>query len=254
MLTNPIEEKIRILIVEDEALIAENLKLTLEDLGYQVAGTYYHFDEAWQAMQQNTYDLILLDINLGSTNAEENGIRLASLIQKTRDVPFIFLTAHQDKDTILQASQLKPSAYLIKPVTPAAVFAAVQIALDQSVQRPVVPPIAEPDFFFIKLGQQNYKLQWQQVYCMEASKNYVLVKMIGSRVAYPIRGTLSLVTTQLLPASLQSWFVRANRSTVLNWRYISSFSPTKIVCHQMSFENTRLSVSQLEALMKGVRP
>lgn len=246
------EEKINILIIEDEALIAENLKLTLEDLGYHVGGTYYHFEEARQAIEQSTHDLILLDINLGSLNSEENGLQLAALIRQTHQIPFIFLTAHQDKDTILQASQLKPSAYLIKPVNPAAVFAAVQLALDQSTRRSVVPAAAKPDFFFIKLGQHTHKLQWQQVYCMEASKNYVLLRVLGNRAAYPIRGTLSFVTTQLLPDSVQSWFVRANRSTVLNRQYISSFLPTKIVCNLTSFDNTRLSMAQLEELTREV--
>lgn len=244
-------DKINLLIIEDEALIAENLKLTLEDLGYQVDGTYYHYEEARQAIERGGADLILLDINLGSRNEGEDGLALAALIrQQLRPVPFIFVTAYQDKDAILKASQLRPSAYLIKPINAAAVFAAIQLAMDPSPARPATSSAVPPDYFFVKLGQQTHKLLWQQVYCLEASKNYVLLKTVGSRSAYPIRGTLSFVTSQLVPAWLQPRFIRINRSTVINKEYISSFSAQKIVCQHEPFENTRLSLRQLEELTK----
>ncbi len=244
-------DKIKLLIVEDEALIAENLKLILEDLGYQVDGTYYHYEEARQAIERGGADLLLLDINLGSRNKEENGLALAALIrQQPRFVPFIFVTAYQDKDAILKASQLRPSAYLIKPITTAAVFAAIQLAMDPSPVHPATPSAATPDYFFVKLGQQTHKLLWQQVYCMEASKNYVLLKTVGSRSAYPIRGTLSFVVNQLVPAWLQPNFIRINRSTVIHKDYINSFSAQKIICQHETFENTRLNLRQLEELIK----
>lgn len=241
--------KLKILIVEDEALIAENLKLTLEDLGYQVSGTYYHFEEARQAIQDTEADLVLLDINLGSTQADQTGLTLAALLQQTHPVPFIFLTAYQDKETILAASQLRPSAYLIKPVNPASVFAAIQMALAHQPSGALIQPPPQPDYFYIKLGNQTHRLLWQDVYCLEASKNYVLLRMLTRGLTYPIRGTLRFVLDNLVPSSLRDCFVRINRSIVLHKAYIESYTVDTIVCQSTSYENTRFTMGQLKALL-----
>ena len=86
----PMETKLRILIVEDKPLIAENLKLTLEDLGYEVVGPCYTFVDAVNTVLKADIDLALLDINLGGKHKEENGIALGQLLAQTRQLPFIF--------------------------------------------------------------------------------------------------------------------------------------------------------------------
>ena len=73
-------DKLTIQIVEDEALIAENLKYTLEDLGYRVIGVAYTYREAREALLTQRADLTLLDINLGSNAPDEDGLALARLM------------------------------------------------------------------------------------------------------------------------------------------------------------------------------
>ncbi len=224
-----------ILVVEDEALIAENLRLTLEDLGYEVPATCYTFAEARAALAAPLpADLVLLDLNLGSADAEQSGLALARQLRAQGGPPFIFLTAYSDLATIRQATQLQPSGYLIKPVGGPALFAAIQSALEYAATRqsapapaPATPP---PAFFFVKLGERTHKLHWTEVQRLEAGKNYVTLHLAGQRAGYPLRGSLTYVLDHLLPPALAGQFLRVNRRLALNVAAITSYDDEYLYC------------------------
>lgn len=231
--------RLRILVVEDEALIAENLRLTLEDLGYAVPATCYTFAEARAALAPAPLppaDLVLLDINLGSIDAEQSGLALARQLRAQGGPPFIFLTAYSDLATIRQATQLQPSGYLIKPVGGPALFAAIQSALEYAATRQPAPaptPAGAPPapaFFFVKLGERTHKLHWTEVQRLEAGKNYVTLHVAGQRAGYPLRGSLTYVLDQLLPPALAGQFLRVNRRLALNVTAITSYDDEYLYC------------------------
>lgn len=107
--------KARILIVEDETLIALSLSKDLKKFGYEVSGKATSFDDALKSVKQNEPDLILMDINLGKD--KKDGIDTAVAIKKIKDIPIIFVTAYSDKDTLLKikVNKVNPIAYLTKP-------------------------------------------------------------------------------------------------------------------------------------------
>jgi DNA-binding response OmpR family regulator len=246
------DANITLLIVEDEALIAENLRLSLEDLGYAVAATCYTYAEAQRAFQEHSPDLVLLDINLSSPNPDHNGLALAQQLGTT---PFIFLTAYSDLDTIRQATRLQPSGYLIKPVNAATLFAAIQTAIERTTTRQVAPwpvpsatPAAAPDFFFVKNGLHTVKLYWREVASLEAGKNYVTLRAPALRLSHAVRGSLSYVLDQLLPAALREQFIRVNRAAALNASFISSYDQDFVYCGEERYENGRTALKQLQEL------
>jgi CheY-like chemotaxis protein len=99
-------KKPRILVVEDEALVAENIKEFLESSGYRVSDVVYSGEEALQKMSGGRVDLILMDVRLAG---KMNGIETALLIHETLDkIPVIFLTAY--------AEELNPKIYNISPL------------------------------------------------------------------------------------------------------------------------------------------
>ena len=102
------ENELSILIVEDEALIAQTLRLMLDDFGLHVAGVCYDYEQALEAVRSAEYDLLLTDINLGEGQGVRSGFELVRAMQALRNVPFIFLTAYDDRDTIRQAASLRP--------------------------------------------------------------------------------------------------------------------------------------------------
>jgi len=249
-------DKLTIQIVEDEALIAENLKYTLEDLGYRVIGVAYTYGEAREALLTQRADLTLLDINLGSDVPTEDGLALARLMTQADARPFLFMTAYSDQATIREATGLRPVGYLIKPVNPAVLFAAIQTAIEGYLTAREDPPTVadlspEPDFFFVKVGKRTIKLRWQQVYRMTAEKNYVQIRTVDTTVDYYIRGTLHFVTQQLVPPNLQTLFWQVNRSTYVHHQYITGYDAGAVYCRTDRIENTRLPLRDLRGLLTG---
>ena len=101
----------RIQIVEDEFIIAEDLRGALEDIGHQVVGIAESYNEALEHFEANKADLVLLDINLEG-NAE--GIKLGKLLAEKR-IPFIYISAYIDAKTREAAERTKPHGFIVKP-------------------------------------------------------------------------------------------------------------------------------------------
>lgn len=118
--------KIKILIVEDEPLIAENISLYLDTNDFEVSGIAYDSEEALLQLSQNTPDAVILDINLES---EQDGIDIATYINNSYQLPFLFLTSYSDKNTLHRAKQVKPSGYLVKPFNEKTLLASLEIAI-----------------------------------------------------------------------------------------------------------------------------
>ncbi len=104
--------KTKILIVEDNVIVAEDLKTKLMSFGYEVTATAYSGEKALESINAQRPDIALMDIRLGRGM---NGIETASELKSEYDISVIYLTAHADDDTILQAKITEPYGYLIKP-------------------------------------------------------------------------------------------------------------------------------------------
>lgn len=118
------ENLMKILIVEDELIAAENLAETLQDLGYEVAGTVDSGEEAITATATLKPDLVLMDIML---QGQIDGVTAAATLRYL-NIPVIFMTAYGDKDTIVRAKVTEPHGYLVKPFKPQDLQATVEIA------------------------------------------------------------------------------------------------------------------------------
>lgn len=103
----------KILIVEDEAIPALNIKMTLKDQGYDIVDIAVTGEEAVELAGQTMPDLVLMDIALAG---EMDGIEAAGLILKQFKVPILYITAHADKDTVARAWETNPVGFLEKPV------------------------------------------------------------------------------------------------------------------------------------------
>ena len=118
--------KIRVLIVEDEVLIAKDIAIILEGIDYAVSGIAYDGTTALEQIRINTPDLALLDIQLGS---EPDGIQIAQIIQKEFDIPFIFLTSYATEMILEKAKRTNPMGYIVKPFTEKDLFSTIKIGL-----------------------------------------------------------------------------------------------------------------------------
>jgi DNA-binding NarL/FixJ family response regulator len=117
---------IRILIVEDEPLIAENIAMYLNNNDFSVSGIAYDFDEAVKELRFNPPDAVLLDINLES---DKDGIDIAKYLNAHHPLPFVFLTSYSDIALVERAKQTNPAGYLVKPFNERTLYTTLQIAL-----------------------------------------------------------------------------------------------------------------------------
>jgi AmiR/NasT family two-component response regulator len=118
----------RILVVEDERIVAADLQRMLTDLGYDAADCAASGADAMLRAQQRPPDVALMDIRLqGPLDGIETGARL----QAQFGASIIYLTAHADDATIERARRSEPAGYLLKPATAAALKAAIELALDR---------------------------------------------------------------------------------------------------------------------------
>jgi DNA-binding response OmpR family regulator len=102
----------KILIVEDESIVALEIKKVLNKLGFEVTATASNFTEALNSVSLNKPNIIFMDINL---NNSKDGIETTQEIQKISNIPIIYLTAYSDEETIYRAIKTNPISYLMKP-------------------------------------------------------------------------------------------------------------------------------------------
>lgn len=116
----------RIFIVEDEAIVADDIRQTLTALGYGIAGSAKSGESALEKIGETHPDLILMDIHLAGSL---DGIDTAAKVHAASGTPVIFLTAYADKTLLNRARMTEPYGYLIKPYDERALQSAIEIAL-----------------------------------------------------------------------------------------------------------------------------
>lgn len=116
----------KILIVEDERILALGLKKKLQKLGFNVTNTVSSGEDAVKSVKENKPDLILMDIVL---QGEIDGIDAAKMIINMHNIPIIYLTAYADDETIERAVKTYPYGYLMKPYKERELKANIEMAL-----------------------------------------------------------------------------------------------------------------------------
>lgn len=207
----------RILIVEDEFIIAEHLRCILERLGHEVVGTADQATEALQLLRglQVAPTLALLDITL---RGELDGIDLAGRLRAEFGVPFIFVTSLTDAATVARAKQARPLAYLVKPFDEQEVFVTLEMAL-ADVPEPKNAPLTAPSSLFVRDGKQLVRVQFADLCWLEADGNYTTLHT-GAGTRYTAVASLKQVEERL-PADdflriHKSYIVALSRITALD--------------------------------------
>ena len=108
------DKPLRILVVEDEAIVARDIRLQLAELGYEAVGQARHGEQALQLAERLQPDLVLMDVQLAGPM---DGITAAELIRRRLGLPVVFLTAFTGDDTLDRAKLTDPFGYIVKPFT-----------------------------------------------------------------------------------------------------------------------------------------
>lgn len=115
-----------ILIVEDEVIVAEDVRRRLEEMGYTVAGVVARGDQALAQVRRTHPDLILMDIGLKGT---VDGIEAAKMVLDEEDIPIVFASAYSDDATLRRAKTIDPFGFVLKPFDERELRTAIEIGL-----------------------------------------------------------------------------------------------------------------------------
>ena len=118
--------KKKILIVEDESIIAEDISDSLISLGYRITGMVYSGEEAIGAAAKCRPDLVLMDVNL---QGEIDGITAAAEIRSRFQIPVVYLIVYADENTLRRVNATKPFGYIVKPFEEKNLHTTIQLAL-----------------------------------------------------------------------------------------------------------------------------
>ena len=217
---------LKIGIVEDELVIARTIISTLDELGYAHCGPAINYTEAMEMLDDNKPDLLLLDIQL---SGKKDGIDVAQKINELYQIPFIFLTANSDAETIDRAKKVKPHAYIVKPFTKEELFAAIEIAFSNftgnhsSAKPEPATSYHVKDYMFVRDGYVFRKIFFNELLYLESDANYVVLHL-KSQKKVMVRATLNDFIEQID----QKTFVRVHRSYSVNINMIDDIFPTEI--------------------------
>lgn len=215
-------EKLKILVVEDEMIIAESISDMLEDLGYEVTNICIRAKQALEYIADNPPDLALFDIQL---KGEETGIWLAQQLKDQSDFPFIFLTSYGDKATIDQAVNMSPYGYLLKPVQKQHLYGAIEVAMHKFLELIRIDSNEEAsaqDTIFVKSDYRYVKLNTSEITYIKSEDNYLAIYTEGKK--YLIRSTFKEFMNQLP----KSHFIRVHRSYVVNLDHAGAFNHSSV--------------------------
>ncbi len=118
----------RILVVEDDAIVARDIEESLQTLGYQVVGVAANAESAVARAEEHRPDLVLMDIRLPGPS---DGIDAGTSIGRSLDIPIVYLTAHADPHTLERAKASGSWGYIVKPFDGSGLRAAVEVALER---------------------------------------------------------------------------------------------------------------------------
>ncbi len=238
------EHPIKILIVEDNVIIADDMQSMLEEIGYEVVDNVIVYEQAIEVLKNNHVDLVLIDIILAS---DKTGIDLGKHIRQNYNIPFIFVTSNSDKATVENAKTVKPDGYLVKPFEQQDLYTSIEIALsnfnyskkeasteiDGSGGESFTSNSVLKDSIFVKKQHLYYRIQFGDIQFIKADNVYLEVNTVDKKflVRSPLKDYL-----EKLP---KHKFYRAHKSYIVNVDHIDAINSKDIMIN-----NTLIPISK----------
>ncbi len=222
-------KKTSILIVEDEMIIAANISLQLNHLGYEVTGIIPRAEEVLPEIRQHIPDIILMDINL---KGDLDGIELVQLIQNEFKIPIIYLTANSDETHFEKAKATNPYAFISKPFKKLDLQRAIELSIvriekEQNSEKTAdiisEDPYILSDCIFVRSHDKMVKVCIDNILYIEAERNYC--KIYCKDKEHLLVTTLKYLEEKLPTNSL----MRIHRSFIVNLHHIDEIATNHVV-------------------------
>ncbi len=208
----------KILIVEDQVLIANYIKNLLNDNGLTDVELAFTVEEATDKINFKNPDIILLDINL---HGKDTGILWAKEFVKNSQI--IFITGQTEKETMLKAFEVNPVTYLTKPVKESDLIAAIELAKIKN----------KVNYVIVKNGFDELKINFEDILFLKSDKNYVDIQLVNKTIT--VRNTLDNFYKELD----SDIFCRVHRSYVVNKSKVTQKKSSSIKINEFELPISR---------------
>jgi DNA-binding LytR/AlgR family response regulator len=213
----------KVLIVEDEVLVAEDLSADLKDMGFDVTDIAISGKECFASFERNQPDVILMDIRI---KGELSGIEVAKKLKEKASTPIIYLTSNTDTATMSQAIESHPQSFISKPYNRKDLKAAIEIAIIHHNEKELRNSTKDQPLktvVFVKNGEYYQRVELNEILYIEASGSYSTV--FTEKKQY-------ILSTNLLNFENKvenSNFVRIHRSYIVNISKIDGIGNNSVI-------------------------
>ena len=230
-------EKTKILIVDDEVLIAEDLKDILKSFGFKKTELCHDKESAIRMLHSFLPDVVLLDIRM---ERELDGLEIGEYIKSNFNTPFIFITAHSDVAMIKEIVKTKPAGYITKPFKKSDLFANINLALEQLRNKQSAKKQLQ-----LKDGYKTLLVDFDEINYIESEGNYLNI-FCDSR---------KLLSRQSLDSILEEldrdMFFKIHRSYIVNLKKITMYSKKEVNIKDLAIPISRNCVQEFEKKMNS---
>jgi two-component system response regulator LytT len=219
---------IKTLIVEDELIIAEDMKGMLQEMQHEVIGIAGDCEEAQEILVREVPDIALIDIHL---RGDDDGISLARSIREKYDIPIIFITSYSDRTTVDRAKHIRPEGYIVKPFEKADLYTAIEIALNNfsahqkpgtKVEKEDPESVVIRDSIFIRKDYMLIKIKFDDLIWIKSELNYL--ELFCRENKHLVRSTLKDFIDKL-PSDI---FLQVHKSYCINTKFVTAIDHSNI--------------------------
>lgn len=221
-------EKLKLLIVEDDPIIAADLERAMKKMGYVVIDAVESGEEALEIVVQDTPDLVLMDIQL---EGDLDGIDTAHMISKQQAIPIIYLTSNTDERTFNRAKLTQPHGFLSKPFRLTDIKHSIDLAfLDDNPSPEAIEKneketraVKIKESVFVKSRDHLVKIKLDEIMFIEADSCYCTIKTIDD--SHLIVSTLKKFASSIENDSL----IRIHRSYIVHLQHIDKIGDAYVM-------------------------
>lgn len=228
--------KTKIYVVEDMAYTRIALVEKLKEANFEVVGSAAKAEVAWLEMQNISFDLALLDINLAGA---EDGVWLAEKIRTKIDVAIIFLTAHSDATTLDRVLAVNPNGFLMKPFNKPSLLTTIDIAL-KAFKKEVLLQKTNDAYVMIEIKNHIVKLHLNEILYLQSDANYINIQTIAEQIS--IREKLKIFLENL---PKNNFIVQAHLRFAVNKNYITSITPNSVLIDKIEIPVSKTYKNQI---------
>jgi DNA-binding LytR/AlgR family response regulator len=237
----------KVIIVEDEYTIALDTELKLTANGFTVLGIATDFASLMEIMAEDTPDIILMDINLGSGGS---GIEIAGKLKKILHVPIVFLSAYSNPEIVSSALETEPFGYLVKPYKIEDLVIAIKLARTQWLSKLAVndvkPGTGDADAVYVQSGTKLVKIEISEILFLQALDNYAIIQTEKNKIV------VSSYLSQLAEKFPSGQFYQVHRSYVVNLKNIQSIDGNTIYTGKFEIPVSRSNKADFLSKLKLV--